>query len=147
MYFFTFERNKIKTIDYMKKNLFFLVLSLSLLASPIYASFPISKEKAQTEVKSELIIDAQDLELSQELSNADLASFADESSDDDEDRMSRKEEEMLITVLLWFFLGWAAAHRWYKKKPVGWNILYILTGGGCGIWAIVDLVNILTGKF
>ena len=148
MYFFTFERNKIKTIDYMKKNLFFLVLSLSLLASPIYASFPISKEKAQTEVKSELIIDAQDLELSQELSNADLASFADESSDDDEDRMSRKEEEMLITVLLWFFLGWPfAAHRWYYKKPVGWNILFILTIGGLGIWAIIDLINILTDNF
>jgi hypothetical protein len=25
--------------------------------------------------------------------------------------------------------------------------LFILTGGGCGIWALVDLVNIITGNF
>ncbi len=55
--------------------------------------------------------------------------------------------EMWITLALWFFLGGFAAHRWYRGKPAGWNILFILTLGGCGIWAIVDLINILTGKF
>jgi hypothetical protein len=58
-----------------------------------------------------------------------------------------KDNEKLITILLWLFLGGFAAHRWYKKKPVGWNILFILTGGGCGVWAIVDLINIITDKF
>lgn len=57
------------------------------------------------------------------------------------------DTELIITLLLWFFLGALAAHRWYKGKPTGWNILFILTGGGCGIWALVDLINILTGKF
>jgi hypothetical protein len=57
------------------------------------------------------------------------------------------DREMWITVVLWFFLGAFAAHRWYRKKPTGWNILFILTEGGCGVWAIVDLINILTGKF
>ena len=53
-----------------------------------------------------------------------------------------------VGVALWFFLGWPfAAHRWYYKKPVGWNILFILTIGGLGIWAIVDLINILTDNF
>lgn len=56
-------------------------------------------------------------------------------------------DDMLILVLLWFFLGAFAAHRWYAGKPVGWNILFILTAGGCGVWAIVDLINILTGDF
>lgn len=133
----------------MKKNLLLLVAAVMLFASPAYASFPMAKEskKASQEIQSsELIATAQELNLRDELSNADLASIADEQYDD-EDRMSRKEKDMLITVLLWFFLGWAAAHRWYKKKPIGWNILYILTGGGCGIWAIVDLIYILTGKF
>jgi hypothetical protein len=50
-------------------------------------------------------------------------------------------------LLLLLFLGGLAAHRWYKGKPAGWNILFILTAGGCGIWALVDLVNILTKKF
>jgi hypothetical protein len=49
--------------------------------------------------------------------------------------------------LLWFFLGGFAAHRWYAKKPIGWNILFILTAGGCGVWAIFDLVNIIKGDF
>lgn len=57
------------------------------------------------------------------------------------------DEELIITLLLWLFLGLLAAHRWYRGKPTGWNILFILTAGGCGIWAIVDLVNILTGRF
>ncbi len=57
------------------------------------------------------------------------------------------DNELIITLLLWFFLGAFAAHRWYKKKPTGWNILFILTLGGCGVWAIVDLINILTDNF
>ena len=57
------------------------------------------------------------------------------------------DDEFWITLALWFFLGGLAAHRWYKKKPVGWNILFILTGGGCGVWWIIDLIHILQGKF
>lgn len=57
------------------------------------------------------------------------------------------DREFIILLLLWFFLGMFAAHRWYAGKPAGWNILFILTAGGCGIWAIVDLVNIITGNF
>ncbi|MFT6333864.1 MAG: hypothetical protein ACJATI_000596 [Halioglobus sp.] len=57
------------------------------------------------------------------------------------------DNEMLILLLLWFFLGIFAAHRWYAGKPAGWNILFILTLGGLGIWALVDLINILTENF
>lgn len=58
------------------------------------------------------------------------------------------QQDKWVGVAFWFFLGWPfAAHRWYYKKPVGWNILFILTIGGLGIWAIVDLVNILTDNF
>jgi hypothetical protein len=52
-----------------------------------------------------------------------------------------------VAVAFWFFLVPFAAHRWYAKKPVGWNILFILTLGGLGIWAIIDLINILTDNF
>ncbi|HEY5687602.1 MAG TPA: TM2 domain-containing protein [Yeosuana sp.] len=58
------------------------------------------------------------------------------------------DRDKWVGVALWFFLGWPfAAHRWYYKKPVGYNILFILTIGGLGIWAIVDLINILTDNF
>ena len=61
--------------------------------------------------------------------------------------MSKGDREMLILILLWAFLGGFAAHRWYAGKPIGWNILFILTAGGCGIWAIFDLVHIIKGDF
>ena len=57
------------------------------------------------------------------------------------------DNEMVVLLLLWFFLGFFAAHRWYAGKPAGWNILFILTLGGLGIWALVDLINILTDNF
>ena len=62
-------------------------------------------------------------------------------------KSSGADKEFWITLALWFFLGFFATHRWYRGKPAGWNILYILTFGGLGIWAIVDLVMILTGSF
>jgi hypothetical protein len=56
--------------------------------------------------------------------------------------------EQLILLLLWLFLAWPfAAHRWYAQKPIGWNILFILTFGGLGIWALVDGVKILMDTF
>lgn len=57
------------------------------------------------------------------------------------------DNEKLITILLWVFLGGLAAHRWYAGKPTGWNILFILTAGGCGVWAIIDLINIIKDDF
>jgi thiol:disulfide interchange protein len=61
--------------------------------------------------------------------------------------MSKSDRELLILILLWVFLGGFAAHRWYAGKPIGWNILFILTAGGCGVWAIIDLINIIRGEF
>lgn len=52
-----------------------------------------------------------------------------------------------VAIALWFFLGAFAAHRWYRGKPVLYNIIFILTLGGLGIWWIIDLINILTDKF
>ena len=56
-------------------------------------------------------------------------------------------DNMIVAILLWFFLGGFAAHRWYAGKPVGWNILFILTFGGLGIWWLIDGIMILTGSF
>lgn len=59
-----------------------------------------------------------------------------------------KAKDKWVGVAFWFFLGWPfAAHRWYYNKPVWANILFILTIGGLGIWAIIDLINILTDNF
>lgn len=52
----------------------------------------------------------------------------------------------LIAFLLCLFLGNLGIHRFYVGK-IGTGILMILTFGGLGIWALVDLIMIITGSF
>ncbi len=118
------------------------LVAILLISGSAYASFPVKNEtkKEQTsksDSKSEinaLSIDQSQVAATTKVESADPAA-------------ANGLDEKWILVLLWFFLGGFAAHRWYKKKPAGWNILFILTGGGCGIWAIIDLINILTDNF
>ena len=54
------------------------------------------------------------------------------------------DNEMIIAAILCIFLGYFGIHRFYLGyTTIG--ILQLLTAGGCGIWAIIDLVRILTG--
>jgi hypothetical protein len=52
-----------------------------------------------------------------------------------------------VALLLWFFLGGLAAHRWYLGSPWYWNVLFIITLGGLLVWAIIDLIDIITGNY
>jgi TM2 domain-containing membrane protein YozV len=54
--------------------------------------------------------------------------------------------DWLTTLLLCFFLGAFGVHSFYTKKT-GIGIAQLLTAGGCGIWAIVDLIMIITESF
>ncbi|MDC7997170.1 TM2 domain-containing protein [Gilvibacter sediminis] len=52
-----------------------------------------------------------------------------------------------VALLLWLFLGGLAAHRWYLGSPWYWNLLFIITAGGLLVWAIIDLIDIITGNY
>ena len=54
--------------------------------------------------------------------------------------------DWLTTLLLCFFLGGLGVHNFYTKKT-GVAIAQLLTLGGCGIWALVDFVMILTESY
>lgn len=54
-----------------------------------------------------------------------------------------RQKNKWTAVLLCFFLGVVGAHKFYENK-VGMGILYILTGGLCGIGVIVDFIILLT---
>ena len=56
------------------------------------------------------------------------------------------DNRWLVTVLLCFFLGALGIHRFYVGKT-GTGIVQLLTGGGCGVWAIIDFIMILIGNF
>lgn len=58
----------------------------------------------------------------------------------------KSEKDWLVTLLLCLFLGGIGVHRFYAGK-IGTGILQLITLGGCGIWTLIDLIMILTGKF
>lgn len=56
------------------------------------------------------------------------------------------QKDWLTTLLLCIFLGGLGIHRFYTgHTAIG--IVQLLTVGGCGIWALVDLIMIITGDF
>lgn len=50
-----------------------------------------------------------------------------------------------VALILALTLGLLAAHRWYLNKYFGWNIFFIFSFGGLGIWLLIDIIRIITG--
>ncbi|MDD2634546.1 MAG: TM2 domain-containing protein [Bacteroidales bacterium] len=55
------------------------------------------------------------------------------------------DRNYLVAILLWVFLGAIGIHRFYLGY-VGMGVLYLLTGGLCGIGWIIDGIMLLTGS-
>lgn len=131
----------------MKTNLKIFAVVAMLLILPVsltFASFPVKQHNNEVKASEKVVINKDNVQQKAE------QQLIDGSNSELNKATSSKgggSDEKLILILLWFFLGVFAAHRWYKGKPVGWNILFILTLGGCGVWAIIDLINIITDKF
>ena len=95
-----------------------------------YASFPVQRAKVDTVTESTSVSNHTDA----------TATYVSPAA-------TAAGHNLLVGILLWFFLGGLAGHRWYYGKPVLWNIIFILTLGGLGVWWIIDLINMLSGNF
>ena len=60
--------------------------------------------------------------------------------------MEEKKRSYVPTLLLSFFLGGFGIHRFYTGY-IGIGIIQLLTLGGCGIWTIIDFINICFNNF
>ena len=59
---------------------------------------------------------------------------------------SASDKRILPAFLLCFFLGIFGAHRFYVGK-IGSGVAQLLTVGGLGVWALIDLIILATGSF
>lgn len=57
-----------------------------------------------------------------------------------------QQKDWMTTLLLAIFLGGFGGHRFYTGHTMI-GVIQLLTLGGCGIWAIIDIVQIATGNF
>ena len=61
-----------------------------------------------------------------------------------EEQTSDKDWTTLLILSL--LLGWLGVDRFYAGH-IGLGVLKLLTIGGCGIWALIDIIMVATGKF
>ena len=99
----------------------FAILFLSVFAT--YASFPVQRTTSNTITTSVV-----------EKNNEDLVSPA----------VAAGDKSQLIALILVLLVGGIGIHRFYLGYT--WQgVVQLLTAGGCGVWALIDLIRIITG--
>ncbi len=58
---------------------------------------------------------------------------------------SSGEKSQLVALILCFVVGTLGIHRFYLGY-IGIGIIQLVTAGGCGIWTLIDFINILLGN-
>ncbi len=56
------------------------------------------------------------------------------------------DKRIVPAAILCFFFGVLGIHRFYVGK-MGTGIIQLITGGGLGIWALIDFIMIIVGSF
>ena len=60
--------------------------------------------------------------------------------------VSDGQKSWMTTLLLAIFAGWLGVHRFYTGHTL-LGVLQIVTCGGFGLWQLLDIIFIVTGKF
>lgn len=65
---------------------------------------------------------------------------------DNVQQQTNNNDRWLISLLLCAFGGVLGLHRFYTNN-IATGVIMLLTGGGCGIWWIVDLIMIAANTY
>lgn len=60
------------------------------------------------------------------------------------DKPEKEPQQKVVMILVCWFLGAFGIHRLMMGYSNWWVML--ITAGGCGIWTLIDLIQIVTGK-
>ncbi|MDQ6421339.1 TM2 domain-containing protein [Paenibacillus sp. LHD-117] len=58
----------------------------------------------------------------------------------------KSEKSFVVALILSILVGSLGIHRFYVGK-IGTGILQLVTLGGLGVWALVDIILIAVGSF
>jgi TM2 domain-containing membrane protein YozV len=58
----------------------------------------------------------------------------------------KSSRSYILTMLLAFFVGWLGIHRFYTGYIVI-GVIQLLTLGGCGLWALIDVISLVLNKY
>jgi TM2 domain-containing membrane protein YozV len=121
---------------FMKTKFLTLVFALFCALNAGYASFPVQKNEPTTIVTTPTnatpSVQSNDVRTEQVQAADDYTSPA------------GKGKSQLIALILCAVVGGLGIHRFYLGyTTIG--IIQLLTLGGCGIWALIDLIRIITG--
>jgi hypothetical protein len=124
----------------MKTKFFILLIALVSVSNLGIASFPVEKAKpVVTSVVTEQPTNVTSVS-SQEIQTQDQVQVA----EDYTSPAAGGGKSQLIALIIAFFLGGIGIHRFYLGYT--WQgVVQLLTFGGCGIWALIDLIRIITG--
>ncbi|HLO56753.1 MAG TPA: TM2 domain-containing protein [Saprospiraceae bacterium] len=124
----------------MKTKFFILLIALVSVSNLGIASFPVEKAKpVVTSVVTEQPTNVNTVS-SQQVQTQDQVQVA----EDYTSPAAGGGKSQLIALIIAFFLGGIGIHRFYLGYT--WQgVVQLLTLGGCGIWALIDLIRIITG--
>ena len=129
----------------MKTKLPILLCLLFLVSGISYASFPVDKTDqaemfpnqqnlAEYQLNTDVAIPVEQISQAAAAVDADMAEQDGETSG----------KSQIIALILVALLGGLGIHRFYLGYT--WQgVVQLLTAGGCGVWAIIDLIRIITG--
>ena len=60
--------------------------------------------------------------------------------------VKRPSRSYIFTLLLSFFFGYLGVHRFYTGYIII-GVIQLLTAGGFGLWALIDLISIALNKY